>query len=82
MKKMSMTARLTPETARKMDLLAKTLNRSKSFIAAEAIEAYIHEQELKIEAILRGIKEADEGKFATPKQMKKTLVKWVRQNTG
>ena len=82
MKKMSMTARLTPETARKMDLLANTLNRSKSFIAAEAIKAYIHEQEWVIEAISRGIKEADQGKLATPKQMKITIARWLRQNKG
>jgi predicted transcriptional regulator len=78
MKKITMTVPLTPETARKMDLLAKTSNRSKSHIAAEAIEAYIHEQEWIIEAILRGIKEADKGLFATSKQVQKTLARWER----
>ncbi len=76
MKTASVSARLTPETAQKMDLLAKALNRSKSFLAAEAIEAYVSEQQWQIEAILQGIEEADEGKFATSKQMRKSLAKW------
>jgi RHH-type transcriptional regulator, rel operon repressor / antitoxin RelB len=78
MKKITMTVPLNPETARKMDLLAKTSNRSKSHIAAEAIEAYVHEQAWQIEAILQGIKEADKGQFTTPKQMKETLARWER----
>ena len=76
MKTASVSARLTPETARKIDLLAKALNRSKSYLAAEAIEAYVNDQQWQIEAIIEGVKEADEGRFATPRQMKKALAKW------
>jgi predicted transcriptional regulator len=76
MKTASVSARLTPDTAKKIALLAKALNRSKSYLAAEAIEAYVNDQQWQIEAIIEGIKEADEGKFATEKQMKKTLAKW------
>jgi len=76
MKTASVSARLTPDTAKKFALLAKALNRSKSFLAAEAIEAYVNDQQWQIEAIIEGIKEADEGKFATERQMKKTLAKW------
>jgi predicted transcriptional regulator len=76
MKTASVSARLTPETARKMDLLAKALNRSKSYLAAEAIEAYVNDQQWQVEAIFEGVKEADEGRFATSRQMKKALAKW------
>ena len=76
MKTASVSARLTPDTAKKMALLAKALNRSKSYLAAEAIEAYVNDQQWQIEAIVEGIKEADEGKFATERQMKKDLAKW------
>jgi RHH-type rel operon transcriptional repressor/antitoxin RelB len=76
MKTASVSARLTPDTAKKIALLAKALNRSKSYLAAEAIEAYVNDQQWQIEAIIEGIKEADEGKFATERQMKKTLAKW------
>jgi RHH-type rel operon transcriptional repressor/antitoxin RelB len=76
MKTASVSARLTPDIAKKMALLAKALNRSKSYLAAEAIEAYVNDQQWQIEAIVEGIKEADEGKFATERQMKKALAKW------
>jgi predicted transcriptional regulator len=76
MKTASVSARLTPDTAKKMALLAKALNRSKSYLAAEAIEAYVNDQQWQIEAIVEGIKEADEGKFATERQMKKALAEW------
>jgi len=76
MKTASVSARLTPDTAKKIALLAKALNRSKSYLAAEAIEAYVNDQQWQIEAIVEGIKEADEGKFATERQMKKDLAKW------
>jgi len=76
MKTASVSARLTPDTAKKITLLAKALNRSKSYLAAEAIEAYVNDQQWQIEAIVEGIKEADEGKFATERQMKKDLAKW------
>ena len=76
MKTASVSARLTPDTAKKIALLAKALNRSKSYLAAEAIEAYVNDQQWQIEAIVEGIKEADEGKFANERQMKKALAKW------
>jgi predicted transcriptional regulator len=76
MKTASVSARLTPDTAKKIALLAKALNRSKSYLAAEAIEAYVNDQQWQIEAIVEGIKEADEGKFATERRMKKDLAKW------
>lgn len=76
MKTASVSARLAPDTAKKIALLAKALNRSKSYLAAEAIEAYVNDQQWQIEAIVEGIKAADEGKFATKRQMKKALAKW------
>jgi len=76
MKTASVSARLTPDTAKKIALLAKALNRSKSYLAAEAIEAYVNDQQWQIEAIVEGIKEADEGTFANERQMKKDLAKW------
>jgi predicted transcriptional regulator len=76
MKTASVSARLTPDTAKKMALLAKALNRSKSYPAAEAIEAYVNDQQWQIKAIVEGIQAADEGKFATERQMKKSLAEW------
>ena len=64
MKADTISARLDPETAKKLELLVKATARSKSYLVAEAIEAYVEEQAWQIGAIREGIKEADKGKFA------------------
>ena len=76
MKTETVSARLSPETAKKFTLLAKAINRSKSYLAAEAIETYVKDQQWQIEAIVEGLKEADEGAFVTDRQMRKALSKW------
>lgn len=76
MKTETVSARLSPETAKKFALLAKAINRSKSYLAAEAIENYVNDQQWQIDAIVKGIKEADEGKFVTDRKLRDTLSKW------
>ena len=76
MKTASISTRLDPEVAKKLDLLAKATARSKSFLVAEAVEAYLEHQAWQIEAIQNGIKEADKGHFATDKEVKRTFKKW------
>jgi predicted transcriptional regulator len=70
---------LSPELAKKFTLLSKAINRSKSYLAAEAIEAYVNDQQWQIEAIIEGIKEADEGKFAADRQVQKAFEKWGKK---
>ena len=76
MKEKTVSARLDPETAKKLELLVKATARSRSYLVAEAIESYVEDQAWQIEAIKEGIKEADKGKFATKSQVKKTFKKW------
>jgi len=76
MKTASISTRLDPEVAKKLDLLAKATARSKSFLVAKAVEAYVDDQAWQIEAIQRGIKEADSGNFATDREVKRTFEKW------
>ncbi len=76
MKAQTVSARLDPDTAKKLELLVKATTRSKSYLVAEAIETYVDEQAWQIGAIRDGIKEADKGKFATDNEVKKTFKKW------
>jgi predicted transcriptional regulator len=75
MKTEKVSARLSPETAKKFTLLSKAISRSKSYLAAEAIEAYVNDQQWQIEAIIEGIKEANEGRLATDQQVQKSFEK-------
>jgi predicted transcriptional regulator len=72
----TISARIDPKTAKKLDELAKVTKRTKSFLASEAINRYVEEQSWQIEAIEQGIKEANEGRFASEKDVKKFFSKW------
>ena len=76
MKTSTVSAKLDPEVAKKLEMLVKATERSKSYLVAEAIESYLEDQAWQIEAIKEGIKEADKGKFATERQVKRTFKKW------
>jgi Predicted transcriptional regulator len=72
----TISARIDAKTAKKLEKLSEATNRSKSFLASEAIHKYVEEQTWQIEAIKEGIKEADKGNFATDKEVKKVFSKW------
>ena len=76
MKTNTVSARLDPETAKKLELLVKATARSRSFLVAEAIETYVEDQAWQIGAIQEGIREADRGEFATDRDVRKTFKKW------
>ena len=75
MKSQTISARLDPETAKKLDMLVKSTARSRSYLVAEAVETYVKDQAWQIGAIQEGIKDADKGKFATEKEVKKVFKK-------
>ena len=77
MKSATVSAKLEPSVAEKLDLLAKATARSRSFLVAEAIETYVRDQAWQIQAIQEGIKEADKDNFATDKQVEKAFKKWA-----
>ena len=76
MKTNTVSARLDPETAKKLELLVKATARSRSFLVAEAIETYVEDQAWQIAAIEEGIREADRGEFAADQDVRKTFKKW------
>jgi predicted transcriptional regulator len=76
MKSATVSAKLEPAIAEKLDLLAKATARSRSFLVAEAIETYVKDQAWQIQAIQEGIKEADRGNFATDEEADKAFEKW------
>ena len=57
----TLTVRIRPEVAERLGRLAEATQRTKSFLAAEAIEEYVVLQEWQIHAIQQGMAEADRG---------------------
>ena len=74
-----LTLRLEPGLKKQLDKLAKATQRSRSFLAAEAIREYISLNEWQIEEIRKAIGEADRGEFATDKQVQQVMRKWTRR---
>ena len=72
----TMTIRLEPELKQRLDRLAKLTQRSKSFLASEALRDYVELNEWQLKEIKQAIKEADQGDFASDLEIRKTLGKW------
>jgi RHH-type transcriptional regulator, rel operon repressor / antitoxin RelB len=74
-----LTLRVDSKLKKKLDKLAKTTNRSRSFLAAEAIREFVGLNEWQIEEIKKGVREADAGKFATEEEVTAMRRKWKRR---
>jgi RHH-type rel operon transcriptional repressor/antitoxin RelB len=74
-----LTLRIEADLKKQLDKLADSTNRSKSFLAAEAIREYVAINQWQIAEIKKGIKEADRGEFATSKEVQKVIGKWTKR---
>lgn len=72
----TMTIRLEDEVKSRLDHLAQATQRSKSFLAAEAIRVFVETNEWQIGEIRAALKEADAGDFASDKDVAALARKW------
>jgi RHH-type rel operon transcriptional repressor/antitoxin RelB len=72
----TMTVRLEDEVKDRLDRLASSTHRSKSFLAAEAIRAFVEQNEWQIAEIHDALVEADAGDFASEKAVTAIAKKW------
>ncbi len=73
-----MTIRVDRKTKTRLEKLAKTMERSKSYLAAEAIRTYLELNEWQIAETKAALKEADAGLFATAEEVETVMNKWKR----
>jgi len=71
-----MTIRVDRKTKARLEKLAKVMDRTKSYVAAEAIRAYVDLNEWQIAEITAALREADAGDFATEKKVQAVMRKW------
>lgn len=74
-----LTLRLDSKLKKQLDRLSEATNRSRSFVAAEAIREYVALNNWQIEETIKAIAEADRGDFATDKEVERALTKWTRR---
>ena len=72
----TVTLRLDDAVKDKLEKLAESTHRSRSFLAAEAIKAYVDSNEWQINEIHIAIQEADAGDFASEAEVKAVFGKW------
>lgn len=77
----TLTVRLEDDVKDRLDVLAEATQRSKSFLAAEAIRAYVENNEWQIGEILAALREADAGDFASEADVSALARKW-KVNAG
>ncbi|MBL6751549.1 MAG: CopG family ribbon-helix-helix protein [Nevskia sp.] len=75
----TMTIRLEEDTKNRLDKLAEATQRSRSFLAAEAIRDYVELNEWQVGEIGKAIDEAERGEFASDAQVKGFFDQWRRR---
>ena len=78
----TLSVRIDAATKRRLDALARRSKRSKSFLAAEAIAAYIEAEEWQTGEILAGIADADAGRVVSHDRVVKWLRSWGKPSEG
>jgi RHH-type transcriptional regulator, rel operon repressor / antitoxin RelB len=72
----TVTLRLDDTVKDKLEKLAESTHRSRSFLAAEAIKAYVESNEWQIAEIQQALQEADAGDFASQAEVDALQQKW------
>ena len=72
----TMTIRLDDEVKNRLQALAESTQRSKSFLAADAVREYLDNNAWQIDEIQAALKEADAGDFASQAEVAALANKW------
>lgn len=72
----TMTIRLEPALKQRLDHLAEATQRSKSFLAAQAIREFVDLNEWQVQEVRDALAEADNEDFASDDLVRDVLGKW------
>ena len=75
----TLSVRLDTGTKKRLEALAKRARRSKSFLAAEAIAAFVEAESWQLDEIQTGIEELDEGRGVPHKKVANWVRSWGRK---
>lgn len=72
----TLTLRLSDKLKVKLESLAKATQRTKSFLAAEALERYVESESWQVAEIKEGMRQADAGLLISGEDMDEWLASW------
>jgi predicted transcriptional regulator len=75
----TLSVRIDANTKKQLEALAKRARRSKSFLAEEAIAAYVEAESWQLDEIQAGLAELDEGRSVAHEDVSKWLRSWGRK---
>jgi len=78
MEKQTISFRLDSDKVDALDVLAKALDRDRTYILNEAVKAYLDVQQWQLEHIKASIKQADAGRLIEHREIKKLASRWRR----
>jgi len=73
----TMTVRLEDELKDRLERLAESTKRSKSYLAAEAIREFVELNEWQVRETRDALREADAGDFASDQEVDAIAAKWT-----
>jgi predicted transcriptional regulator len=76
----TLSIRLAPEVKHRLEKLAQKSKRSKSFLAAEAIAAYVEAEDWQLAEIQEGISELNQNLVVSHEKVSKWLRSWGKRN--
>ncbi|HMC29442.1 MAG TPA: ribbon-helix-helix protein, CopG family [Candidatus Angelobacter sp.] len=79
MEKQTISFRLDSDRVDALDVLAKALDRDRTYILNAAVEAYLEVQQWQLEHIKASIKQADTGRLIEHREIKKMASSWRRR---
>ena len=76
----TVSARIEAETLQQLDALAQVTHRSRSWLVADAVKRYVHEEGWQIAAIEEGVRQANAGLFASIEEVRASFSRWGVRN--
>ena len=77
-----LSVRVDATLKKRLEALAKNARRSKSFLAAEAIAAYVQAEEWQLGEIQQGLRELDAGQAVSHERVSTWLRSWGKPGEG
>jgi len=73
------TVRVAPEVKKRLEKLAKSTGRSRSFLAAEALNEYLDVNEWQVAGVKRAIASLDRGEGVAHREVRDWVESWSRK---
>ena len=73
------TVRVEPDVKKRLEKLAKSTGRTRSFLAAEALNAYLDANEWQVAGVKRAIASLDRGEGVSHMEVKEWVNSWDRK---